>query len=229
MTLLFQWLSDRPKYISNPFYMSGNSYAGKMIPVVAQLISNGNTAGKEPFVNLQGYLIGSPGTFRPQEDNYQILFSYGMGLISDELYKVKRIYKYTDPNNKGCANDFRIFKQVIIIVLQIIGSWVQCNKISSVGSPPNYTLTVDNVVPYHANLSTKGYRSLIDIGDHDYAVHFQSTQKWIKSLNYSIVDDWRPWNVNNQVAGYTRSHSNKMTFATVKESGPEECFGMFKR
>uniref|UniRef100_M1ADY6 1-O-acylglucose:anthocyanin-O-acyltransferase n=1 Tax=Solanum tuberosum TaxID=4113 RepID=M1ADY6_SOLTU len=301
-----KWLSDHPEYISNPFYMSGNSYAGKMIPVVAQLISNGNTAGKEPFVNLQGYLIGSPGTLRPQEDNYQILFSYGMGLISDELYKSLEKncggeYTNIDPNNKGCANDFRIFKQLVkningehilepfctydylqgpyqmsgerrlldekLISLQrqdkcasdwrkhmkywandpkvqealhvrkrIIGSWVQCNKISSVGSPPNYTLTIDNVVPYHANLSTKGYRSLIYSGDHDYSVPFQSTQKWIKSLNYSIVDDWRPWNVNNQVAGYTRSYSNKMTFATVKGSGhtacrykPEECFGMFKR
>lgn len=41
----------------------------------------------------------------------------------------------------------------------------------------------------------------LNSGDHDYMVPFQSTQKWIKSLNYSIEDDWRPWNVNNQVAG----------------------------
>lgn len=67
-------------------------------------------------------------------------------------------------------------------------------------------------------------------------VPFQSTQAWIKSLNYSIDDDWRPWNINDQVAGYTRSYSNKMTYATVKGSGhtagsykPEECFVMFKR
>ncbi|KAK6792785.1 hypothetical protein RDI58_011866 [Solanum bulbocastanum] len=47
-------------------------------------------------------------------------------------------------------------------------------------------------------------------------VPFQDTQTWIKSLNYTVDDDWRPWNVNNQVAGYTRSYSNKMTYATVK-------------
>jgi len=33
-------------------------------------------------------------------------------------------------------------------------------------------------------------------------VPFLGTQAWIRSLNYSIVDDWRPWMVQNQVAGY---------------------------
>ena len=27
------------------------------------------------------------------------------------------------------------------------------------------------------------------------------TQAWIKSLNYSIVEDWRPWFIADQVAG----------------------------
>ncbi|KAF8377662.1 hypothetical protein HHK36_031046 [Tetracentron sinense] len=56
----------------------------------------------------------------------------------------------------------------------------------------------------------------INSGDHDMKVTFLATQAWIRSLNYSIVDDWRPWLVNVQVAGYTRSYSNHMTFATVK-------------
>ncbi|CAN6819005.1 unnamed protein product [Brassica oleracea] len=47
-------------------------------------------------------------------------------------------------------------------------------------------------------------------------VPFLATQDWIRSLNYSIVDEWRPWMVHNQVAGYTRTYANKMTFATVK-------------
>ncbi|XP_073225617.1 putative serine carboxypeptidase-like 52 [Cicer arietinum] len=82
----------------------------------------------------------------------------------------------------------------------------------------------------------KGYRSLIYSGDHDLVVPFISTQAWIRALNYSIVDDWRPWFVNGQVGGYTRTYSNQMTFATVKGSGhtapeytPEQCFLMFTR
>ncbi|KAK6792666.1 hypothetical protein RDI58_011747 [Solanum bulbocastanum] len=56
-------------------------------------------------------------------------------------------------------------------------------------------------ISYHVNHSSKGYRSLIYSGDHDMVVPFQSTEAWIKSLNYSIVDNWRQWIVNGQVAG----------------------------
>jgi len=38
-------------------------------------------------------------------------------------------------------------------------------------------------------------------GDHDMVFPFLGTQEWMRSLNYSIVDDWRPWNSNGQVAG----------------------------
>ena len=33
-------------------------------------------------------------------------------------------------------------------------------------------------------------------------VPHMDTEAWIKKLNYSIVDDWRPWFIQNQVAGY---------------------------
>ncbi|KAF9612265.1 hypothetical protein IFM89_038835 [Coptis chinensis] len=73
-------------------------------------------------------------------------------------------------------------------------------------------------------------------GDHDNGKNHLGTQAWIKSLNYSIIDDWRPWLVSGQVAGYTRAYSNRMTFATVKARGhtapeykPEECLAMIAR
>lgn len=72
------------------------------------------------------------------------------------------------------------------------------------------------------------------------------TQAWIKALNYSIIEDWRPWLISDQVAGYisyfysylcnswyiyifnlirilfldryTRYYANNMTFATIKVS-----------
>lgn len=227
---LRKWLNDHPQFISNPFYVAGNSYSGITVPIITQLISDGNAAGKEPLVNLQGYLLGNPVTF-PHEANYHIPFSHGMGLISDELYKslkknCRGEYTNIDPNNTWCASDFRTFKQMIsnineeyilrpncgsdaelqgphklssqrrllhekLISLQrgvqcvsdwrklvkywandpevqealhvrkgIIGSWVRCRK-SIYRSSNNYTITITNVIPYHANLSIKGYRSLI--------------------------------------------------------------------
>ncbi|KAL1192200.1 Serine carboxypeptidase-like 3 [Cardamine amara subsp. amara] len=85
------------------------------------------------------------------------------------------------------------------------------------------------------NNSINGYSSLIYSGDHDIQVPFLGTQAWIRSLNYSIIDDWRPWMINDQIAGYTRTYANKMTFATIKGGGhitefkPEETFMMFQR
>ncbi|XP_047152420.1 serine carboxypeptidase-like 13 isoform X2 [Vigna umbellata] len=111
-----------------------------------------------------------------------------------------------------------------------IGTWIRCNH------DEGFKSDISSSIEYHANLSRKGYRSLIYSGDHDMVVPFLGTQEWIRSLNYSIVDDWRPWNSNGQVGGYTRTYSNQMTFATVKGAGhtapmykSKECFDMFSR
>uniref|UniRef100_M1AZE1 Serine carboxypeptidase n=1 Tax=Solanum tuberosum TaxID=4113 RepID=M1AZE1_SOLTU len=110
-----------------------------------------------------------------------------------------------------------------------IGKWKRC-----AGDALPYQKIIGNSIPYHANLSVKGYRSLIYSGDHDTMIPYTSTEAWIRSLNYSIVDDWRPWIVDGQVAGYTRTYSNKMTFATggghtAPEYKPVECLAMLRR
>jgi hypothetical protein len=38
-------------------------------------------------------------------------------------------------------------------------------------------------------------------GDHDLEVPFLGTQAWIRSLNFSIIDDWRAWHLDGQAAG----------------------------
>ncbi|TVU31473.1 hypothetical protein EJB05_23159 [Eragrostis curvula] len=111
-----------------------------------------------------------------------------------------------------------------------VSSWVRCNYYIP------YTSDIRSSVKYHLDVTTKGYRSLIYSGDHDMVIPFIGTQVWIKSLNFSVVDKWRPWYVDGQVAGYTRSYSNNLTFATVKGAGhtapeymPRQCFAMFER
>jgi serine carboxypeptidase-like 19/serine carboxypeptidase-like clade 1 len=87
-------------------------------------------------------------------------------------------------------------KSIICAIQGSIGEWNRCNY-----DIPFKQEILDSF-PYHANLSRKGFRSLIYSGDHDMKVPFLATQAWIKSLNYSIVDDWRQWYYNDQVAGY---------------------------
>ncbi|KAH7849269.1 hypothetical protein Vadar_015415 [Vaccinium darrowii] len=299
-----KWLIDHPEFLSNPFYIAGDSYSGITIPTVAHQISDGNEVGIKPFINLKGYVLGNPVTFLHGDGNYAIPFAHAMGLISDELYEslqrnCEGEYMNVDPSNDVCWNDVQAYSQCIsglqhnqilepqcgfaspkprelfgkrrslydenpellhpdqslcagnrVIGYRLsyswldndsvrealhiekgsIGQWIRCNYGVS------YTSTITDSYQYHVKLSAKGYRSLIFSGDHDMIVPFLGTQAWIKSLNYSIVDDWRSWIVEGQVAGYTRSYSNGMTYATVKGGGhtaaeykPFECSIMFKR
>ncbi|CAH2054202.1 unnamed protein product [Thlaspi arvense] len=109
------------------------------------------------------------------------------------------------------ANDGSV-RRALRIREDSIGKWVRCYwKIP-------YTHDIKSSVPYHMNNSISGYPSLIFSGDHDMFVPFLGTQAWIRSLNYSLTDDWRPWMIGDQIAGYTRTYANKMTFATIKAS-----------
>ncbi|WCJ35570.1 serine carboxypeptidase-like 2 [Euphorbia peplus] len=302
---LTKWLRDHPEFESNPMYITGDSYAGITLPAIVQQIIIGNEQGRDPLINLKGYIIGNPVTDINFDGNARMPFVHGMGLISDELFESLKItcgedYVNIDPSNAKCLKDiedfhkctsgiqpgqilepicgfaapkpFQIFdkrrsliqnssfflqidplvptigcriygyvlshiwtadrsvRQALHIREQTTRKWVRCNY----GLP--YESDIPSSIKYHAYLGKKGYPSLIYSGDHDLVVPFLATQAWIRSLNYSIVDDWRPWLVEGQIAGYTRSYSNRMTFATVKGGGhtapeykPKECLAMLKR
>ncbi|KAL2588778.1 hypothetical protein GLYMA_13G221900v4 [Glycine max] len=299
---LRKWLIDHPNFSSNEVYIGGDSYSGIPIPVIVQEISRGNEKGLQPWINLQGYLLGNAATTR-REKNYQIPFAHGMGLISDELYgslqkNCKEEYINVDTRNVLCSRDIESFNEVTSglnsahildpscewldtetswrrsllkkyprknflnthlklaplncrsYVYFLCGYWANDDNVrtalhirkGSIGKWHRCTFDIPNKkdisssYEYHVNLSRKGYRSLIYSGDHDMTIPFLATQAWIRSLNYSIVDEWRQWHTNGQVAGYTRTYSNRMTFATVKGGGhtapeykPDECFAMFSR
>ncbi|CAN7136755.1 unnamed protein product [Brassica rapa subsp. narinosa] len=273
---LQKWLSKHPEFYSNPFYVTGDSYSGKIVPPLVQEISRGNYICCKPPINIQGYILGNPITQIKSEDNSKIPYAHGMALISDELYEsLKRIckgnYENVGSRNTEClkhiemynkctdklnryhillpdcdmtspdcflynyflldkwANNERV-RRALQVTKGSIGEWKRCNY-----DVIPYNYDIQSTVPYHMNNSISGFRSLIYSGDHDMVVPFIATQAWIRSLNYSIVDDWRPWMVNDQIAGYTRGYANKMTYATIKASGhtaeykPNETFVMFQR
>uniref|UniRef100_A0ACD6A4N3 Uncharacterized protein n=1 Tax=Avena sativa TaxID=4498 RepID=A0ACD6A4N3_AVESA len=89
VTFLNKWFSDHPSYVSNPFYLGGSSHAGKVIPVIAHYISEGNEQGKQQEINLKGYIVGNPITGSDFVDfNSRVPYAHGVGIISDQLYEV---------------------------------------------------------------------------------------------------------------------------------------------
>ncbi|KAG5543663.1 hypothetical protein RHGRI_016427 [Rhododendron griersonianum] len=239
-----KWLIDHPEFLSNLFYVAGDSYSGMTVPTVAHLISDGNEVGNKPFINLKGYVLGNPVTFLLGDGNYAIPFAHGMGLISDELYEslqrnCEGEYMIVDPSNAECSNDVEAYSQCIsgiqtAQILEPLCGFASPKPHQFFGERRSlYDEEAELLLPEQwpcASNRVDGYRlsyvglmmmasekhSVLKSGDHDLIVPFLGTQAWIKSLNYSIVDDWRSWKVEGQVAGYTRSYSNGMTYATVK-------------
>ncbi|KAI8548570.1 hypothetical protein RHMOL_Rhmol07G0282800 [Rhododendron molle] len=166
---LSKWLMDHPEFHSNQVYVGGDSYSGITVPVIVQLISNGNEAGIKPFIHLMctnginnaHVLEPSCGFASPKP--YWELF-----VVSNVTFRLK----------VGFSS---------ITLQELIDEQIDGYRLS------------------HSWLNNDSVQE---------ALHIQKA--WIRTLNYSIVDDWRPWVVEGQDAGYTRTYSNGMTCATVK-------------
>uniref|UniRef100_A0ACD5WN61 Uncharacterized protein n=1 Tax=Avena sativa TaxID=4498 RepID=A0ACD5WN61_AVESA len=127
------------------------------------------------------------------------------------------------------AND-RAVREALGVHTGTVPVWLRCNQSTS------YTTNIWSSWEYHRSVTSRGYRSLIYSGDHDMTVPFTGTQAWIRSLGFPVVDEWRPWFVTDQVAGFATLYSNNLTFATVKGAGhtapeykPKECLAMVAR
>ncbi|CAG7890443.1 unnamed protein product [Brassica rapa] len=224
-----------PEYSSNPFYVTGNSYSGKVIPAIVQEMSKGKCFS---FCFLlqqqQGYVLGNPVTDFDLDNNTRVPFAHGMALISDELYEsVSRIYDelVLDTNCDTTSPDCYTYRYLLSeywanneSVRRALGVVKRNGNVVIITCSASKTLKA----AYHTilvtalqaiDLSYSGTQLLFtSIGDHDMSIPFVSTRAWIKSLNYSVIDKWRPWMILDKVAGYTTTYANKMTFATVKES-----------
>ncbi|KAJ6693552.1 hypothetical protein OIU85_004335 [Salix viminalis] len=267
---LRKWLADHQEFLANPVYIAGDSYSGKIVPAIAQNISDGNNEGIKPLINVKGYILGNPITDPTFDFNSRIPFAHGMGLISDELYEsLKKScageYQTIKPSNENCLRNVEAFNKCISEInewhvlepkcptdaprpIEILGRrrYLNENPQEFLHFKPDdlpaiecrsyvhflliYWANDDNVrkalhvregsieewkrcnykLPY-----TQEIKSSVN-GDHDMEAPFLGTQAWIRSLNYSIVDDWHPWHLQGQVAGYTRTYSSQLTFATVK-------------
>ncbi|KAF2320832.1 hypothetical protein GH714_031126 [Hevea brasiliensis] len=255
-----KWLLEHPQYLLVQLFIGGDSYSGITVPLITQKVVEANEAMVYPYLNLKGYLLGSPTTDQLLNANAKIIFAHRMALISDQLYEKLKTscndsYVDVDPSNTACVaalgtyemcikdlytNDIlepscvfashrensetvrrsakenpknfilsppripelwcRNFNYVLAYVwsnnLEVqdalharkgaVSTWQRCNQTLS------YTKDVQSVIDVHRYLSNKGLEVLVQNGDRDMVVPFVATQTWIKSLNLTISDEWRP-------------------------------------
>lgn len=302
---LIEWLLDHPRFSRNPLYVAGDSYAGKLVPLVVHEIAKGDEACDTPYqsLQLQGYILGNP-LINPQiAVNSRVTFAHRMGLISDAYYESAKKhcngeFFNVDPNNVLCHDAIELIKECISRldpehILEVncggdqpesdeiqsdyrltgdvlfpswhdkpwcrkysyllsyawannphvqealhvrndtISKWKRCSRNIS------YVKDVPDVLKYLYVLSKEKYRVLAYSGDHDMVIPYIGTIEWIRTLNLTMDMNWRPWFVDDEIAGYTEKyklHEYDITFATVKGGGhtapmykPKECLAMAAR
>ncbi|KAL4355966.1 hypothetical protein AHAS_Ahas09G0039500 [Arachis hypogaea] len=309
---LLKWFELYPEFLSNTFFIAGESYAGVYVPTLAYEVAKGIDAGVKPKLNFKGYMVGNGVCDEQFDGNALVPFVHGMGLISDDLYqevnaecngnfynplndncssklaKVDQIidgvniYDILEPcyhateeeefnketyirlpssfrklgeterplpvrkrmfgrawplrapvragivptwpelsnnNNVPCTDDRvatawlnneAVRKAIHTAEESLVNSWVLCTDVIF------FNHDAGSMIKYHENLTSKGYRALIYSGDHDMCVPFTGSEAWTRSLGYKIVDEWRPWSTNGQVAGFIQGYDKNLTFLTIK-------------
>lgn len=326
---LLKWFEMFPEFQSNPFYISGESYAGVYVPTLASEVVKGNKEGLKPALNLKGYLVGNGVADSMYDGNALVPFAHGMGLISDQLFenvtkvcngnfydnfspdceeqmaKVSmdidrlNIYNILEPCYHGTSLSTFDIKSLPSSLLQagktekplavrkrmfgrawpvrapilpgIVPSWSQlladvsvpciddriatawlndpatrkaihAKEESEIGrwalctGKLSFHHDAGSMISFHRNLTLSGYRALIYSGDLDLCVPFTGSEAWTRSLGYKVIDEWRAWISNDQVAGYTQRYANDLTFLTIKGAGhtvpeykPREALDFYSR
>ncbi|XP_022758790.1 serine carboxypeptidase-like 20 isoform X4 [Durio zibethinus] len=127
-------------------------------------------------------------------------------------------------------NDAAVRKAIHAEEENVIGRWELCTDNIL------YTHEAGSMIKYHKNLTSRGYRALIFSGDHDMCVPFTGSEAWTRSVGYKILDEWRPWTSDGQIAGYLQGYENNLNFLTIKGAGhtvpeykPKEALDFYSR
>ncbi|KAJ8761473.1 hypothetical protein K2173_001606 [Erythroxylum novogranatense] len=103
---LHSWYLMFPSYRSRTFYIAGESYAGKYVPELAELIYDNN---RDPSlrIDLKGILLGNPETSDAEDWSGLVDYAWSHAIISDETHKIIRESCNFESNNtwenKDCS------------------------------------------------------------------------------------------------------------------------------
>ncbi|PSR98568.1 Serine carboxypeptidase-like [Actinidia chinensis var. chinensis] len=84
-TFLHNWFLKFPSYKTRMFYIAGESYAGKYVPELAELVLDKN---KDPslFIDLRGILLGNPETCDAEDWKGLVDYAWSHAVVSDETH-----------------------------------------------------------------------------------------------------------------------------------------------
>ncbi|XP_034698648.1 serine carboxypeptidase-like 31 [Vitis riparia] len=104
---LHKWFLKFPSYRKRIFYIAGESYAGKYVPELAEVIYDKN---KDPslFIDLRGILLGNPETCDADDWRGLVDYAWSHAVVSDETHKIIRencdFYSEDPWSNDNCSD-----------------------------------------------------------------------------------------------------------------------------
>lgn len=113
-----------------------------------------------------------------------------------------------------------------------VSSWAGCSFLMYV---MKYPTRIGGLTPQIRSLieSKRKLRMLVYNGDVDAVCNFLGDEWFVDDLNLEIVNDYTQWKVDNQIAGFYKTHKG-LTYATIRGSGhmvpgdrPREALAMF--
>ncbi|KAE7995616.1 hypothetical protein FH972_000392 [Carpinus fangiana] len=104
---LHKWFLKFPSYRTRNFFIAGESYAGKYIPELAELIHDKNV-DPSLHINLQGILLGNPETSDAEDWIGLLDYAWSHAVASDETHNIIKkncdFFSNDTWSNDACAD-----------------------------------------------------------------------------------------------------------------------------
>ncbi|KAE8716947.1 Serine carboxypeptidase-like 31 [Hibiscus syriacus] len=196
-TFLHKWFLEFPSYRTRTFYIAGESYAGKYVPELAEVIYDNN---KDPslYIDLKGILLGNPETNDAEDWRGIVDYAWSHAVISDETHKIIREscdFKSNDTwSNKTCSQSVdEVFKQYKEIDIYSLYTPVCIADTAAKDDSSMYQVmlkrTSSNMIPRVLG----GFDPCLD----DYAKAFYNRPDVQKALHVSDGHHLRNWSICN--------------------------------
>ncbi|CAH9133739.1 unnamed protein product [Cuscuta epithymum] len=197
-TFLNNWFQKFPTYRNQSFYIAGESYAGKYIPELADLIIGKN---KDPSntlpIQLKGIMMGNPETNDEEDWRGIVDYAWSHAIISDETYKtVKDNCDFSSSDlwsNKNCGDALdEMYKQYHEIDIYSIYT-AKC--LNSVNSSSQITFTTSSSSP--KKVPKRRHGSGFDPCLDDYTTSYYNRGDVQKALHASDGLHVKKWSICN--------------------------------
>jgi vitellogenic carboxypeptidase-like protein len=228
---LTQFFQIFPAYQPCPFYVTGESYAGKYVPATAYKIHEENSKNPQVKINLKGIAVGD-GAMEPSiqfTDFSNLVYYLGMADERESIviksYEVKMKYAF---EKKEYLKAFHIFDELMngdfypypTYFANITGTSNYFNFINP-PYPPN---------PYGQYLDASSTRRAIHVGSYSYADYNKTVEQyllgdWMLGVGHlmpTLLDNYKVLAYNGQNDIILGGPLAERFYRSIKWSGQDE-------